>query len=67
MYNTKMDPIFMNSKSSKTCDPHRLLLNVTDKINLKRNNNYVALLSLILSIYRAYWAISSIYCTWKNI
>ena len=53
MYNTKMDPIFMNSKSSKTCDPHRLLLNVTDKINLKRNNN-VALLSLILSIYRAY-------------
>ena len=26
MYNTKMNTIFMNSKSSKTCDPHILLL-----------------------------------------
>ena len=30
-----MDNIFMNSKKSKTSDSHRLLLNLTDKINLK--------------------------------
>ena len=29
-----MDTIFMNSENSKTSDPHRLLLNLTDKINL---------------------------------
>ena len=33
-----MDTIFMNSKNSKTSDPHRLLLNLTDKLNLKRSN-----------------------------
>ena len=31
-----MDAIFMNSKNSKTLDPHRLLVNLTDKINSKR-------------------------------
>ena len=31
MYNTKMNTIFMNSKNSKTSDPHRLLLNLTEK------------------------------------
>ena len=49
-----MDTIFMNSENSKTSDPHRLLLNLTDKINLKRSDKYVALSSL------------SIYYTWKN-
>ena len=29
-----MDTIFINSENSKTSDPHRLLLNLTDKINL---------------------------------
>ena len=33
----------MNSKNSGTLDPHRLLLNLTDKINLKRSDKYVAL------------------------
>ena len=28
-----MDTIFMNSKNSKTSDPQRLLLNLTDKLN----------------------------------
>ena len=50
-----MDTIFMNSKNSKTSDPHRLLLNLTDKEKLKRSDEYVALLNL------------SIYYTWKNI
>ena len=37
-----MDTIFINSKNSKTCDPYRLLLNLTDKINLRKSNKYVA-------------------------
>ena len=48
-----MDTIFMNSGNSKTPDPHRLLLNLSDKINLKRKDKYVALSNL------------SIYYTWK--
>ena len=44
-----MDAIFMNSENSKTSDPHRLLLNLSNKINLKRTNKYDALSSL--SIY----------------
>ena len=38
-----MDTILMNSKNSKTSDPHRLLLNLPDKINLKRSDKNVAL------------------------
>ena len=33
-----MDNVFMNSKNSKTSDPHRLLLKLADKINLKRSD-----------------------------
>ena len=43
----------MKSENSKTSDPHRLLLNLTDEINLKRSDKYVAY--------------QSIYYTWKNI
>ena len=45
----------MNSKNSKTSNSHRLLLNLLDKINLKRSDKYVALSNL------------NIYYTWKNI
>ena len=31
-----MDTIFMNYENSKTSDPHRLLLNLSDEINLKK-------------------------------
>ena len=31
-----MITIFMNSKNSKTSGPHRLLLNLTDKIKFKK-------------------------------
>ena len=41
-----MDTKFMNSENSKTSDPHRLLLDLLDKINLKRSNGYVALSDL---------------------
>ena len=49
-----MDTIFINSKNSKTSDPHRLLLNLLDKTNLKRNDKFVALTNF------------SIYYTLKN-
>ena len=42
-----MDTIFINSKSSKTPDLHRLLLNLLDKIDLKRSEKYVALQTLL--------------------
>ena len=45
----------MNSENSKTSNPHRLILNLTDKINLKRTDKYVVLSNL------------SIYYTWKNL
>ena len=50
-----MDNIFMNSENNKTPDPHRLLLNLSDKINLKRSDKYVAVSNLI------------VYYGWKNI
>ena len=45
----------MNSKNSKTSDPHRLLLNLTDKKDLRRKDKYIALSNI------------SIYYTSKNI
>ena len=45
----------MNSENSKISDPHRLLLNLTDKTNLKVNDKYVALSNL------------SMHYPWKNI
>ena len=40
---------FMNSKNSKTFYPHRLLLNLTENMDLKRSDKYAALSNL--SIY----------------
>ena len=39
----------MNSKNSKTSDPHRLLFNLINKINLKGSDKHVAM--SMLSIY----------------
>ena len=50
-----MNTIFMNSENSKTSDPLRLLLNLTDKIDLRKKDKYIALSNL------------SINYTWKNI
>ena len=33
----------MNSKNSKTYDPYKLLINLADKMNIKRSDKYVAL------------------------
>ena len=43
-----MNTIFMNSKNSKTSNSHRLFLNLTDIINLKGSDRYVALSNLNL-------------------
>ena len=37
-----METIFMNFENGKTFDPHRLLLNLLDKINLNRSDKYIA-------------------------
>ena len=39
----------MNSGDSKTSDPRRILLNCSDKTNLKRNYKYVALSNLSIN------------------
>ena len=36
----------MNSENSKTFDPHRLLLNLSGKINSKRSDKHVSLSNL---------------------
>ena len=43
MDTNKIDTIFMNSENSKTSETYRLLINLSDKINLKRGYIYVAL------------------------
>ena len=50
-----MYTIFMNSENSKTSQPYRLLLNLADKINLKKRDKYVVLSNL------------SMFYPWENI
>ena len=50
-----METIIMNGENSKTSEPHRFKLDLTDKINLKNWNKNMA------------WANLSNYYTWKNI
>ena len=50
-----METIFMNTENSKTNEPHRFKLDLTDKLNLKNPNKNMALANL------------SIYYTWKNV
>ena len=51
----KMETFFMNTKNSKTNEPHRLKYNLIDKLDLKNPNKNMALASL------------SIYYTWENV
>ena len=50
-----MDTIFVNSEKTETSEPHALILKLTDKLGLRRDENNTALSNL------------SIYYTWKNI
>ena len=49
-----MNTIFMNSENSETSDPHRPLLSIADKTDLRRTDKYIALSN------------RSIYYTWKD-
>ena len=49
-----MNIIFINSKNNKTSDPHRLLLHLTDKINLNTSDKSVAYQTLAFTIHRKY-------------
>ena len=51
----KMETIFMNTENSKTSEPHKFRLSLSDKLNLKNSNKNIALGNL------------SIYYTWKTI
>ena len=42
-----MNTIFMNSENSKTSDPRKLSCNLTDRIDLRRNDKYIALSNLV--------------------
>ena len=55
-----MDTIFMKSQNSKNSNPHRLLLNLTDTLDL-RKDKYVALSNL-----RIYYTLENIKKLYKN-
>ena len=50
-----MNAIFMNSEKIKTSETYRLLINLSNNLNLKSGNKYVALSNL------------SMYYKWENI
>ena len=50
-----MDPVFINTESSKTSKPHVLTLKLSDKIDLRTVENNIA------------WSTFSIYYTWEKI
>ena len=50
-----METFFMNTKNSKTSEPHKFRYNLIDKLDLKNPNKNMALANL------------SIYYTWKNV
>ena len=50
-----MEAIFMNKENRETNEPHKFVLNLSQKLDLRSSNKHVALQKL------------SIYYTWKNI
>ena len=50
-----METKFINTENSKTNEPHKFLLNLPQRLDLRSTNKYVVLQNL------------SIYYTWKNI
>ena len=50
-----METIFMNTENSKTNEPHKFVLNLSQRLNLKSSAKHVGQQNL------------SIYYTWKNI
>ena len=52
--NSIMDTIFINSVNSKTSDPYRLLLNLSDRTNLKEVINILLYQTLALLYMKKY-------------
>ena len=50
-----MKMTFMNTENSKTSDPHKFVLNLSQRLDLRSSNKHITLQNL------------SIYYTWKNI
>ena len=50
-----METIFVNTENSKANEPHKFVLNLSQKLGLRSSDKHVALQNL------------SIYCTWKNV
>ena len=50
-----METIFMNTENSKTNEPHKFVLNLSQRLDLRSSNKHVTLQNL------------TIYYTWKNI
>ena len=50
-----MKMTFMNTENSKTNDPHKFVLNLSQRLDLRSSNKNITLQNL------------SIYYTWKNI
>ena len=50
-----METIFMNTENSKTNEPHKFVLNLSQRLDLRSSDKHVALQKL------------SIYYTWKNV
>ena len=50
-----MKMTFMNTENSKTNDPHKFVLNLSQRLDLRSSNKHITLQNL------------SIYYTWKNI
>ena len=49
-----MEPIFMNTENNKTNEPHKFVLNLPQRLNLRSSDKHAALQNL------------SIYFTWRN-
>ena len=49
-----METVFMNTEHRKTNEPHKFVLNLSQRLDLRRSNKHVALQNL------------SIYYTWQN-
>ena len=56
-----MDTKFVNSESSKTSEPHVLILKVTDKLDLSRGERIIA-----LSIISIYYILKNIKSSYNN-
>ena len=54
-----MNTVFMNSENSKASGHYRLLLNLTDKIDIRRKDKYIYIYIALSNL--------SIYYTWKKI